>query len=128
MLKQKNKVLTDRIQNKRQCKRASARVYASNLRAVARLAKKKFDGDLKWLAKDAKPILKVIRKHQVINTVRNYINASIIGLDLLRKTELKKLYIKALSEVNAEKEEQDKGGKMNQNPKNKTSVQENRME
>ena len=59
----KNKGLTDKIHEKRKCKRSSCRVYSSNLRRINNeFSKKPFTMNLSWLGTDAKTILDKIKK------------------------------------------------------------------
>ena len=81
----KNKTLVDRIQERRGCKRASCRVYASNLRRINKeFSGKKFNFDLKWLKADAGVILKKISKLQNVNTARNLMSSALVGFHLLK--------------------------------------------
>ena len=68
MFNVKNTKLTDRIMEKRNCKRSSCRVYASNLRRINKeFSKELFAVDLKWLQKDSKIILEKIKRLSNIN-------------------------------------------------------------
>ena len=84
-----NKALTDRIMEKRKCKRSSCRVYSSNLRRINKeFSKQKFTVDLKWLQKDSKLILDKIKRMSNVNQQRNFVSASLVGYDLLKDTKL----------------------------------------
>ena len=100
----KNKTLVDRIQEKRKCKRASCRVYASNLRRIHKeFSSKKFNFDLKWLRTDADMILKKISKMQNVNTARNLMSSALVGFGLLKDEGNINKFNLVLKELNEKK-------------------------
>ena len=108
----KHKKLTDRIQKKRDCKRSSARVYASNLSRIHRefLGHTTYNQDLKWLAENNAKLLVKLKKVENINTQRNLLAAAIVGFDLTKgKTEG---YVKQIAALNKLKDEQAKKGEL----------------
>ena len=65
-----NTALTDRIMDKRKCKRSSCRVYSSNLRRINKeFSKEKFTVNLSWLQKDAAVILGKIKRLSSVNNL-----------------------------------------------------------
>ena len=102
MFNVKNKGLTDKIMNKRKCKRSSCRVYSSNLRRINKeFSTKPFNIDLGWLKTDANSILKKIQKLGNVNQQRNFVSAGLIGFDLLNEDEKKhnwNVYLKTLNQ------------------------------
>jgi ribosome maturation protein Sdo1 len=100
----KNKTLVDWIVEKRACKRASGRVYASNLRRIHKeFSKKKFHFDLKWLKEDASSILKKISKMQNVNTARNLMSAALVAFSLLKDESNIQKYNAVLKQLNEKK-------------------------
>ena len=113
MFNVKNKALTDRIMNKRGCKRSSCRVYSSNLRRINKeFSKEKFTVDLKWLEKDSKTILEKIKRMQNINQQRNFVSASLVGFDLLKDQKSRDTYNAYLKVLNKRKAELQRSGEM----------------
>ena len=113
MFNVKNKALTDKIMEKRKCKRSSCRVYSSNLRRINReFSKEKFTVDLKWLQKDSKTILEKIKRMSNINQQRNFVSASLVGFDLLKDTKNRETFNSYLKVLNKKKAELQRSGEM----------------
>ena len=109
----KNKTLVDWIQQKRDCRRASCRVYASNLRRIHKeFSDKKFNFDLKWLKADASSILKKISKLQNVNIARNLMSSALVGFSLLKDEANIQKYNTVLKELNAKKNQLQREGIM----------------
>ena len=109
----RNKALTDRIMEKRKCKRSSCRVYSSNLRRINKeFSKKPFTVDLKWLGTDSKVILDKIKHMSNINQQRNFVSASLVGYDLLKDTKNREIYNTYLKVLNKKKAELQRSGEM----------------
>ena len=110
----KHTQLTDRIQNKRDCKRSSARVYSSNLSRIHRefLPKTTYNQNLKWLTDNADKLLVKLKKIENLNTQRNLLAASIVALDLINNTKKKAAYVKQIGVLNKLKEVQAAKGEM----------------
>ena len=118
MFNVKNTALTDRIMEKRNCKRSSCRVYASNLRRINKeFSKENFTVDLKWLQKDAKIILEKIKRLSNINQQRNFVSATLIGFDLLKDTKNHEIFNSYLKVLNKKKAELQRSGEMTQKEK-----------
>ena len=113
-LKTKNKKLTDRIQNHRDCKRSSARVYASNLGRIHRefLPKTTYNQNLKWLHDNSDSLLTKLKKVQNLNTQRNLLAASLVALDLTNGTKKRAAYVKQIGVLNKKKEAAASSGEM----------------
>ena len=114
MIKAKHQKLSDTIQNIRGCKRSSARVYASNLSRIHRdyLSKTKYTQDLKWLYDNSTSLLKKLKKIENINTQRNLLAASLVGLDILKATKKRVPFVAQIGVLNKMKEEIAKSGVM----------------
>ena len=112
-LKTKNKKLTDRIQKARDCKRSSARVYASNLGRIHRefLSKTTYNQNLKWLHDNSESLLTKLKKVENLNTQRNLLAASLVGLDLLNATKKREPFVAQISVLNKKKEIEARSGK-----------------
>ena len=109
----KNKTLVDWIQQKRDCRRASCRVYASNLRRIHKeFSDKKFNFDLKWLKADASSILKKISKLQNVNIARNLMSSALVGFSLLKDEANIQKYNTVLKELNEKKNQLQREGIM----------------
>ena len=113
-LKTKNKKLTDRIQKARDCKRSSARVYASNLGRIHRefLSKTTYNQNLKWLHDNSDSLLTKLKKVENLNTQRNLLAASLVGLDLTNGTKKRVAFVKQIGVLNKRKEEVAAKGEM----------------
>ena len=115
-----NKGLTDRIQEKRKCKRSSCRVYASNLRRINKeFSGKPFTINLSWLHADAKRILEKIKKLANVNQQRNFVSSALVGFDLLKDAENKEIFNQYLKKLNAKKAEMQRSGEMTSKQKAK---------
>ena len=120
MFNVKNKGLTDKISDKRKCKRSSCRVYASNLRRINKeFSTKPFTIDLAWLKTEANSILKKIKKLGNVNQQRNFISAGLVGLDLLHEDEKKNTWNVYLKTLNQKKAEMQRSGEMTSKQKAK---------
>ncbi len=120
MFNVKNKGLTDKIQDKRKCKRSSCRVYASNLRRINKeFSTKPFTIDLGWLKTEANSILKKIQKLGNVNQQRNFVSAGLIGFDLLNEAEKKHSWNVYLKTLNQKKAEMQRSGEMTSKQKAK---------
>ena len=120
MFNVKNKGLTDKIMNKRKCKRSSCRVYSSNLRRINKeFSTKPFNIDLGWLKTDANSILKKIQKLGNVNQQRNFVSAGLIGFDLLNEDEKKHNWNVYLKTLNQKKAEMQRSGEMTSKQKAK---------
>jgi len=113
-LKTKNKKLTDRIQNARDCKRSSARVYASNLGRIHRefLPKTTYNQNLKWLHDNSDSLLTKLKKVDNLNTQRNLLAASLVALDLTNGTKKRAAFVKQIGVLNKKKEVAAASGEM----------------
>jgi len=113
-LKTKNKKLTDRIQKTRNCKRSSARVYASNIGRIHRefLSKTTYNQNLKWLHDNSDSLLTKLKKIENINTQRNLLAASLVGLDLTNGTKKRAAFVKQIGVLNKKKDEVAAKGEM----------------
>ena len=113
-LKTKNKKLTDRIQKARDCKRSSARVYASNIGRIHRefLSKTTYNQNLKWLHDNSDSLLTKLKKIDNINTQRNLLAASLVGLDLTNGTKKRAAFVKQIGVLNKKKDEVAAKGEM----------------
>ncbi|HIB90434.1 TPA: hypothetical protein EYO57_25150 [Candidatus Poribacteria bacterium] len=115
-----NTALTDRIMEKRKCKRSSCRVYSSNLRRINKeFSEEPFTVNLKWLQKDAKVILAKIKRLSSVNKQRNFVSASLIGFDLLKDTKNQEVYNAYLKVLNKKKAELQRSGEMTEKEKQK---------
>ncbi len=120
MFNVKNVGLTDKIMNKRKCKRSSCRVYSSNLRRMNKeFSKKPFTITLEWLKKDAKTILEKIKRLGNINQQRNFMSAGLIGFDVLNDTENRAIWNEYLKKLNKKKAEMQRSGDMTSKQKAK---------
>ena len=108
--------LTDRIQNKRDCKRSSARVYSSNISRIHRefLPKTTYNQNLKWLTDNSAALLVKLKKIENLNTQRNLLAAAIVALDLINAKKKKEAYVKQISVLNKLKEEGAAKGEMSE--------------
>ena len=113
-LKTKNKKLTDRIKKTRDCKRSSARVYASNLGRIHRefLPKTTYNQNLKWLHDNSDSLLTKLKKVENLNTQRNLLAASLVALDLTNGTKKRAAYVKQIGVLNKKKEAVARSGVM----------------
>ena len=115
-----NTALTDRIMEKRKCKRSSCRVYSSNLRRINKeFSKEKFTVNLKWLEKDAAVILGKIKRLSSVNKQRNLVSAALIGFDLLKDTKNQEIFNAYLKVLNKKKAELQRSGEMTEKEKQK---------
>ena len=113
MFNVKNKGLTDKIHEKRKCKRSSCRVYSSNLRRINNeFSKKPFTMNLNWLGTDAKTILDKIKKLANVNQQRNFVSSALVGFDLLNDQKNKDIYNEYLKKLNKKKAEMQRSGEM----------------
>ena len=114
MIKAKHQKLTDRIQKIRGCKRSSARVYSSNISRIHRefLPNTKYAQDLKWLYNNSSKLLEKLKKIENINTQRNMLAASLVGLDLLQATKKRIGFVAQIGVLNKKKDEQARSGVM----------------
>ena len=113
-----NTALTDRIMEKRKCKRSSCRVYSSTLRRINKeFSEEPFTVNLKWLQKDAKVILAKIKRLSSVNKQRNFVSASLIGFDLLKDTKNQEVYNAYLKVLNKKKAELQRSGEMTEKEK-----------
>ena len=120
MFNVKNKGLTDKIMNKRKCKRSSCRVYSSNLRRINKeFSQKPFTITLDWLKKDAKTILDKIKRLGNINQQRNFMSAGLIGFDLLNDNDNRAIWNDYLKKLNKKKAEMQRSGEMTSKQKAK---------
>ena len=113
MISAKNQKLSDRIQKARGCRRSSARVYSSNLNRLHRefLPNTTYSQDLKWLYNNTTPLLKKLKKVENLNTQRNLLAASLVGLDLLNATKKREPFVEQISVLNKKKEIEARSGK-----------------
>ena len=102
MIKAQHSGLSDRIQNARDCKRSSARVYSSNLARIHRefLKDTKYSQDLKWLKDNSKRLLNKLKKVENLNTQRNLLAAALVGFDLLKMQSAREPYIEQIATLN----------------------------
>ena len=120
MFNVKNKGLTDKISEKRKCKRSSCRVYASNLRRINNeFSQKPFTIDLSWLKTDSNSILKKIKKLANVNQQRNFVSAALVGFDLLNDSDRKQVWNDYLKTLNQKKAAMQKSGEMTSKQKAK---------
>ncbi len=120
MFNVKNKGLTDKIMDKRKCKRSSCRVYSSNLRRLNNeFSKKPFTINLSWLHSDAKVILEKVKKLGNVNQQRNFVSAALIGFDLLNDNDNKAIWNDYLKQLNKKKAEMQRSGEMTSKQKDK---------
>ena len=116
MIKPKHQKLSDTIQEIRGCQRSSARVYSSNLSRIHRefLPHTKYSQDLKWLGENSSALLTKLKKIENINTQRNLLAASLVGLDVLKAPKKREPFVAQISVLNKKKEEQAKSGVMSE--------------
>ncbi len=114
MIRPKHTRLADRIQKKRDCARSSCRVYASNISRLQRefLPKVKYNDNLKWLLENSSELLAKLKRIENLNTQRNMLAASLIGLDLLGADKKKEPYIKQISVLNEKQKKQAVSGEL----------------
>jgi len=121
MIAAKNQKLSDRIQKARGCRRSSARVYSSNLNRIHRefLSHTKYSQNLKWLYDNSTELLKKLKRIENINTQRNMLSASLVGLDLLGATKKKEAFTKQVGVLNKKKDEISRSGTLTEKQKDK---------
>lgn len=102
MIKAKHKRLADRIQKARDCARSSCRVYASNLSRLHRefLPNTKYNDDLRWLYDNSDRLLVKLKKIANLNTQRNMLSATLVGLDLLQAKKKRIPFVKQIGVLN----------------------------
>ena len=117
--KNDNKTLVDKIVDKMQCKRSSARTYASTIRRIGTTFSGEYKKSLKFL--EEKGLLAKIKKHDSsLHTKRNLVNGVIIGLKLLDEEALSRPFHKYLLELNKAVDERSKSGELTEKQLAKT--------
>lgn len=110
----RNKELTDKIQKVQNCKRSSARTYASTIRRLGnefRGQGKGYTKDLSWVHN--KTILEKIKKYQsTVNVKRNLVNGMIIALKIRPNKVLSDAYNTYLQKLNTDVDNLAKSGKL----------------
>ena len=108
----RNKELTDKIQKVQDCRRSSARTYASTIRRLGnnfRGAGKAYTKDLSWV--HDKEILERIKKFEsTLNVKRNLVNGMIIALKIRPNKILADQYMEYLKKLNTQVDERAKSG------------------
>ena len=114
MIKSKHTRLSNRIQKARNCARSSCRVYASNLSRLHRefLPKTTYNDNLKWLYDNSEKLLTKLKTVPNLNTRRNMLAASLVGLDLLDAKKKRIPFVAQIAVLNKLSKEQAQSGKM----------------
>ncbi len=91
-------------------------MYASNISRLQRdfLPKIKYNDNLKWLSDNSAELLVKLKRIENLNTQRNMLAASLIGLDLVGADKKKAPYIKQLTVLNEKQKKIAVSGELNE--------------